>query len=226
MLATPRPRPPDTVLGGASYLVSGLAFLVGTTQLIRLEGPGSPDLSVTLSEPSGRAAFTLMLFIFALAVVASGAGTACLYLRLRAARPYAALAALVLSLLADALFLSLLTFQYTLVALVAEGLDPSGSQFHFFAVLAHAAGDFSGWISIGLWGVTSVLVALVPSAGSTWRAVRYSAWAFVGVLLVLYLLSASYAYLVLFALWEVVVAVHLIQSERVGLHDVRVAPAR
>ena len=197
-----------------SFIISAITFLAAITQLIRIEGPGSPDLSFTLNGTSGRNDFVVMLFLFAIAVVTGLVAMAYLYTRLKSTQPYLMLLALVLSLLASAMFMSLLTFHYTLVALVGEGLDTSSSQFHFFAVLAHAAGDFSGWISIGLWGLAIILVALTLALRSEWRTVRYASWVFSIILVVLYCLGASYSFLILFATWEILVAIHLFWSRR------------
>ncbi|HXH27366.1 MAG TPA: hypothetical protein VNG90_05715 [Candidatus Acidoferrum sp.] len=202
------------LLGILSFFGSGISFLVAIVQLIRVEGPGSPDLSYTLSGAYGQTQFTIMLFIFALAVILCVIGATTLFMKLRDHYPYPAVLSLVSVSIAAALFITVLTFQYTLVALVSEGLGTFNSQFHFFAVLAHSGSDFSGWISILLFALFVFVTSLVLQKRHEWRAVRYSGFLFSAIAVILYILSASYAFLILFGIWEIIVAASLALSYR------------
>lgn len=201
-------------LMGISFFFSGIAFLVSIFQLIQIEGPGSPDLSYTLSGPNGRGEFTIMLFIFAIAVITCTVGMSCLYMQIKESYPVPALISILFTTIAAAAFLSLLTFHYTLVSLVNEGLDTNGSQFHFFAVLSHSAGDFSGWISIALYAISMFIVSAVLHYQHKWKIVQYAGFVFFIILFILYFLSASYAFLILFALWEILLSLYAFRSNK------------
>ena len=47
----------DRVIGGLAFAGSGIAFLVAVAFLYSAEGPGSPDILVTLASPAGRGLF-------------------------------------------------------------------------------------------------------------------------------------------------------------------------
>ena len=117
----------DRAIGGLAFAGSGIAFLVAVAFLYRAEGPGSPDILVTLSSPAGRGLFNGFVAAGIVAAILYAVGLTALTTTLRDSDRLASRAALVLGLLAAATLITLLAFQFALTAVAREGLVTTSS---------------------------------------------------------------------------------------------------
>jgi hypothetical protein len=195
-------RPARSYVGSAALALSGVGLIVGLVALYAAEGPSSPDITSYLAGPSGRSEFFLVPLSLTAAIILLLVGMVTLTFEVRDREPYLASLTNVLAATATAVFIGFLSIQYALVALGAEGTDPSNSAYKLFAVAAHAIADWGGWTGVVLVSCSLLLlgIALLRT-----RQHRISAiWAIVtaGIGLALIPIGFGFALMLPLALWE------------------------
>ena len=192
----------DRVIGALAFAGSGIAFLVAVAFLYRAEGPGSPDILVTLASPAGRGLFNGFVAAGIVAAILYAVGLTALTTTLRDSDRLPSRAALVLGVLAASTLIGLLAFQFALTAVAREGLVTT-SSFRPLTVLAHAYADAAGWTAIVLLALSAVIASLTFPRGRGWSWLWVAGLALAPICLVLFLMDASYLFLLPFALWEI-----------------------
>jgi hypothetical protein len=193
-----------------SYAASGVLFLVGLRALYEAEGPGRPDVQYQLASPGGQSLFAQVALSLSLAVILAALASVGLFWRLFVRSPHWSLLALLCTWLAAALFVGLLSVQYGMMAVGQEGIAPTEVSFHALAVFAHGVADLGGWMALGLLGlsvlINSVLIWSLPGG----KGPAALGWVICVSLLLLYLLSASFFFMLPFAVWELAISGYLL----------------
>lgn len=203
------------MVGAASFGLSGLAFLLAVLYLYRAEGPGSPDVPVTLAQPQGQQLFFGLVTAGTIAVLLSVVGMVALVTCLRARNPFALLLVLVLQSMAGAIFIGFLSLQYALAMIGKEGATPTDPTFHELALLAHAAADLGGWTSIAIFALSTLIISLVVRRLPRWTVASSTGLVIAALAPILFLLSISYLFTIPFGLWEIVLAATLLRTRHV-----------
>jgi hypothetical protein len=185
---------------------SGAAFLVSMASLIAVEGPGSPDVLTTLASPSGRHIFDITVAAGIAGAIMYPLGAAILFILLRAANELAMLIVLVLAPVVTAVLVVVLAVEYTPVAAAREGFSTDDTWFRQLVVSAHAFADVGGWASVAMLAFTVFLVSTALRRAKRWPLTSLAGFAFVLLAIALFLLDSSYAFLLAFGLWEIVIA--------------------
>ena len=197
---------PLTVLAHAG---SAGSFLIGVLFLYDAEGPGRPDVQFQLSTPTGQALFGRTTAALAVASVLAAVGAVLLHSRFWSHATVPSAMAIVLTVLAGAFTLAVLSLQYGLAAVGQEGIAPSTTAFHALAVFEHGAADLVGLVGFGLLAAATVITSAILLARQIWRGA-----AIVGLLAslalpILDVLQAGYAFMALFAAWELLLAAYV-----------------
>lgn len=194
------------IVGVICFAFSGGGFLVGVLLLYLAEGPGSPDLLSTLVQPSGQQLFSSMVAAFSCALVLWVVGVVTLLTLLKESHWYALLVVVALNIMTGAVFLSFLGLHYALVVLGKEGRSATDPGYKEFAIVAHAAADLGGWISIAIFAFSILVISLIFCQRVRWKRVGWVGFFFVALAVLLFSLDVSYLFLIPFGLWELIVA--------------------
>jgi hypothetical protein len=200
------------VVGGLSFLGSGIGFLIAVAYLIAAEGPGSPDVLSTLASPSGRGLFVASAAAGIVAVVLYVIGAAALHLIYQLVSEFATLVVLVLAPVAAAAFIALLSLQYALAEAAQEGFSTTDVAFRELVVESHSFADAAGWTGIAVLALSGVISSWVFRKAQRWPWLAVAGLGLAPVWLVLHLLGAGYAFLVPFALWEIAVGIAMLAT--------------
>ena len=195
------------VIGAAGFASAGLAFLIAVAYLYAAEGPGTPNVPATLAQPGGQHLFFGLVAGGTIAVLLSVVGMATLFASFRATHFYALLLVVVLNAMAGAIFIGFLSLHYALAMLGQEGTSPTDPVFHDLAIVAHAAADLGGWVSIAIFALSTLVISMVVRTVPGWRAVLFTGVLSAAVAPVLFVLSISYLFTIPFGIWEILVAV-------------------
>ncbi len=208
------------IVGAICFAFSGGGFLVGVVLLYLAEGPGSPDLLSTLVQPSGQQLFSSMVAAFSCAIVLWVIGVVTLFTSLKESHWYALLVVVALNIMTSAAFLSFLELHYALVVLGKEGRSATDPGYQEFAIVAHAAADLGGWISIAIFAFSILVISLVFCQHVRWKGVGLVGFFFVALAVLFFFLDVSYLFLIPFGLWELIVAATFLSTrERCSFHQ-------
>ena len=188
--------------GGISALGSGAGLLASVAYLIAAQGPGSPDILVTLASPNGRGEFVAsaaagivgaVLFVIAIAAAVT---------MLWRANQLAMIVAAGLAVVAASALISLLALQYALAMTAKEGFTTTDTSFRELVVESHSFADAAGWTAIALFAITALLVSWTLRRARRWKWIWIAGLVLAPIWLVVHLLDAGYVFIVPFALWE------------------------
>lgn len=193
------------LVGGFSFIGSGLGFLVAVAYLIAAQGPGSPDILSTLAAPNGRGLFVTSAAAGIVASVLYVFGAAAIHMVFRQINEFATLLVLVLAPVAASAFIALLALQYAIAETAQEGFTTTDVPFRELVVESHSFADAAGWAGIAVLALTAVISSWVFRASRRWRWLGLAGLGLAPVWLLLHLLDSGYAFLVPFALWEIAV---------------------
>jgi hypothetical protein len=197
------------VVGGLSYAGSGGCFVVGLRLLYDAEGPRSPAVQLQLAQGAGQALFAHITSVLAVAAVLAAVATGSLHSRLWTRSPYVAALAMLLTAMAAAILVAVLSMQFGLVAVGHEGIAPNETAFHALAVFEHGAADVGGWTSWALLAAATLLTCTTLLTHRTWNAAAIGGVLAIASLPVLYILGSSYLFMLPFGLWELLIAGHI-----------------
>lgn len=203
-------------VGATCFAFSGVGFLVGVLLLYIAEGPASPNLLSTLVQPSGQQLFSGMVAAFSWAIVFWVIGVVTLFTFFKESHFYALCVVVALNVMTGAVFISFLALQYALVALGKEGRSATDLGYKEFAIMAHAAADLGGWISIALFAFSILVISLVFHQHVRWRLIESVGFFFVALAVLFFFLDVSYLFLILFGLWELIVAATFVSTREVS----------
>lgn len=197
-------------MGPAALALSGVGLVVGLVALYAAEGPNSPDITSYLASPSGRGEFFLVPLSLTAGIVLLALGMLTLTFEVRDREPYLSRLADWLVIAATPVFVGFLSVQYALIAVAAEGTDPTSASYKVFAVAAHAIADWGGWT-----GIVLICGALLALGAALLRCSLHrlcAGWAIGTAVLGLALipLGFGFAFVLPLALWEFVTATALL----------------
>jgi hypothetical protein len=199
-------------VGGICLACSGLGFVTGVLLLYLTEGPGSPDILSILVQPGGQHLFGGMVAAFSVAIVFWVIGIVTLFTYLKEANFYSMLVVLALNLMTSGGVISFLGLQYALVALGKEGIPVTDLGYKDLSIVAHAAADLGGWITIAIFAFSILIMSLLFSRRVKWKVLGYVGFFFVVIAVILFLLDVSYLFLIAFGLWELIVAATVVYN--------------
>lgn len=205
-LKAPNHFPSLWSVGAICFALSGGGFLIGVLLLYAAEGPESPDLLSTLVQPGGQQLFSSMVAAFSCAIVLWVIGVVTLFTLFKESHFYPLGVVVALNIMTGAVFLSFLALQYALVALGKEGRSATDLGYKEFSIVAHAAADLGGWISIAIFAFSLLVISLVFRQRARWKSLGYAGFLLVALAVLFFFLDASYLFLILFGLWELTVA--------------------
>ncbi len=188
--------------GGAAALGSGAGLLVSVAYLIAAQGPGSPDILVTLASPSGRGEFVTSAAAGIVGAVLLVIATVAVADTLWRAHRFAMMLAAALAVVAASALISLLSLQYALAMTAQEGFSTTDTPFRELVVESHSFADAAGWTAIALLAVTALLISWTLRRAGRWRWLWIAGFMLAPVWAVVHLLDAGYAFMIPFALWE------------------------
>lgn len=192
---------------GAVWLAgSGIGFLIAVAFLFAAEGPSSPDILDTMSSASGRILIRGFIFAGIGGAILCPIGLTPMLVQLRRVNEILAMTSILLATMMAPIVVSFLVVEYAPVLLAEEGFETTERVFRAAVVIGHAAGDVGGWTTIGLLaGLVLTLSALLRQA-RRWPLVYASGFGLVIIALALFVLDASYLFLVPFGFWELALA--------------------
>lgn len=203
--------------GGASALGSGAGLLVSVAYLIAAQGPGSPDVLVTLASRVGRGEFVASaasgIVGAVLFVVATVAAAAMLW----RANPFAMMLAAALAVVAASALISLLALQYALAMTAQEGFTTTDASFRELVVESHSFADAAGWTAIALFAVTALLLSWTLHRAGRWKWIWVAGLVLAPIWALVHLLDAGYMFIVPFALWELALGVAFFMTRSMPL---------
>jgi hypothetical protein len=188
--------------GSAAALGSGAGLLVSVGYLIAAQGPGSPDILVTLASPSGRGEFITSAAAGIVGAVLFAIATVAVTSVLWRANPLAMGLAAALAVVATSAMVSLLSLQYALAMTAQEGFSTTETPFRALVVESHSFADAAGWTAIALFAVTALLVSWALRQARRWRWLWIAGFALAPIWALVHLLDAGYAFIIPFAVWE------------------------
>ena len=198
-------------VGAVCLACSGLGFVAAVLLLYVAEGPGSPDLLSLLVQPGGQHLFSAMVAAFSVAIVCWVIGLVTLCTYLKEANWYAMLVVVALNVMASGEVISFLGLQYALVALGKEGIPVTDLGYKDLSIVAHAAADLGGWMTIAIFAFSILVMSLLfLSRRVKWKVLGYAGFLFVVMAVFLFWLDVSYLFLIPFGLWELIVAATLV----------------
>jgi hypothetical protein len=188
--------------GSAASLLAGLVFLYDA------EGPGRPDVQYQLSTSTGQALFGHITTALAIAAVLAAVGTVLLHARLWSRATLSSALAIVLTTIAGAFMLAVLSLQYGLTAVGQEGIVPSTTPFHALAVFEHGAADLFGLVGFALLAAATVITSAILLTRRVWRGAATVGLIAALALPVLDVLQIGYAFMLPLAAWELLIAAY------------------
>lgn len=210
--SAPNHFPSLWIVGAICFAFSGGGFLGGVLLLYLTEGPGSPDLLSTLMQPSGQQLFSGMVAAFSCAIVLWVIGVGTLFTSLKESHFSALFLVVTLNIMSGAVFLSFLGLHYGLVVLGKEGRSATDPGYKEFAIMAHAAADLGGWISIAIFAFSILVISLVFCQRVRWKMIGSAGFFFVALAVLFFFLDVSYLFLIPFGLWELIVAATFVST--------------
>ncbi len=207
------------IVGAICFALSGGGFLIGVLLLYAAEGPGSPDLLSTLVQPGGQQLFSGMVAAFSCAIVFWVIGVVTLFTWLKESHFYPLGVVVALNIMIGAVFIGFLALQYALVALGKEGRSATDLEYKEFSIVAHAAADLGGWISIVTFAFSLLVISLIFRQRARWKMLGYVGLFFVALAVLFFFLDASYLFLIPFGLWELIVAATFASNREVSPPD-------
>lgn len=203
-------------LASAALVGSALAFGLGLIALYEAEGPGAPDLWVSLAGSSGQADVLVSTGALTTAVVLFLMG----FIVVCATAPHEQQLRVVLagSLATAAVpaFIGFLAMQFSLVATLHEGIDPNSVTFRALVLQAHATADWAGWAGVVLLSISLILVGSVLTGERSRKPVGLGAIAGGVVGLLLIPVGLGFGFTLILGLWAVAAGVDLSRTARVG----------
>lgn len=207
-------RIPWRVVVGLSLATSGACFLLGLGLLYHLEGPGAPGAGIELAKPSGQMLYTDCTAALAFASTFAVIAFFSLHSRLWTRSPYESGLAVVLTAVAGSFLLAVLSLQYGLTTVGQKAVVPSDrvfvraqeNAFQQLTIFEHGAADLGGYASFALLAASTCLTCVVLLRHRTWWAPAITGLLAAAALPALYLLNASYLFMLPFGLWELLLA--------------------
>ena len=208
------PNQVRTLIGPAAFAGSGVAFVVAVAFLFAAEGPGSGDILTTLGSEHGRQLFGVTIAAGIVGVLLYVVAGSWLFLRLRAVNELAMFVVMALSVVVAPVTIAFLAFQYVPVAVAQEHVSTTDAGFRQLVVEAHAFADVGGWTVIALLAASVLIVSVVFRQAGRWPVLVVVGVVLFLLALSLFILDASYLFLLPFGLWEITIAVAWLVSNR------------
>jgi hypothetical protein len=191
-----------------AYAGSAASFLAGLVFLYDAEGPGRPDVQYQLSTSTGQALFVHATTALAIAAVLAAVGAVLLHSRLWSRATISSALAIVLTTLAGAFMLAILSLQYGLTAVGQEGIAPSTTAFHALAVFEHGAADLFGLAGFGLLAAATAITSATLLKRQMWRGAAITGLIAALTLPILDVLQIGYTFMLPLAAWELLIAAY------------------
>jgi hypothetical protein len=191
-----------------AYAGSAASFLAGLVFLYDAEGPGRPDVQYQLSTSTGQALFGHITTALAIAAVLAAVGAVLLHSRLWSPAALSSALAIVLTTLAGAFMLAILSLQYGLTAVGQEGIAPSTTAFHALAVFEHGAADLFGLVGFGLLAAATAITSATLLTRHVWRGAAIVGLLAALTLPILDVLQIGYTFMLPLAVWELLIAAY------------------